>query len=162
MLKGKSVCPLPGPVSCQQISPFYPKKGVEFYGTDKLDPFLLLSFFFFFAFLKLFYYHYNYFWFIEKIAEVLKLDQEIHEIALKIHNQKSLLMMGRGYQFATCLEGALVCLFCVLRYFDFVVRYLDILFIFILALSFIYKPDFYVIIIFMHTFFVFFLPKIPT
>jgi len=44
----------------------------------------------------------------EKIAEVLKLDQEIHEIALKIHNQKSLLMMGRGYQFATCLEGALV------------------------------------------------------
>ena len=48
--------------------------------------------------------------FSEKIAEVLKLDQEIHEIALKIHNQKSLLMMGRGYQFATCLEGALVCL----------------------------------------------------
>lgn len=43
----------------------------------------------------------------DKIAEVLKLDKEIHEIALKIHNEKSLLMMGRGYQFATCLEGAL-------------------------------------------------------
>ena len=45
---------------------------------------------------------------LEKMSEVLKLDKEIHEIALKIHNQKSLLMMGRGYQFATCLEGALV------------------------------------------------------
>lgn len=44
----------------------------------------------------------------EKITEVLKLDEEIHKIAQKIHDQKSLLMMGRGYQFATCLEGALV------------------------------------------------------
>ncbi|XP_057298135.1 glutamine--fructose-6-phosphate aminotransferase [isomerizing] 2-like [Hydractinia symbiolongicarpus] len=43
----------------------------------------------------------------EKVSEVLKLDEEIHKIAERICNQKSLLMMGRGYQFATCLEGAL-------------------------------------------------------
>ena len=46
--------------------------------------------------------------YLEKVAEVLKLDEEIHKIAEHICKQKSLLMMGRGYQFATCLEGALV------------------------------------------------------
>merc|ERR550534_2398385 len=43
----------------------------------------------------------------EKITEVLKLDEEIHKLAKHFFNQKSLLVMGRGYQFATCLEGAL-------------------------------------------------------
>lgn len=46
--------------------------------------------------------------FLEKIEEVLKLDKEIQELAKHFYNQKSLLVMGRGYQFATCLEGALV------------------------------------------------------
>lgn len=46
--------------------------------------------------------------FLEKIEEVLRLDKEIQELAKHFYNQKSLLVMGRGYQFATCLEGALV------------------------------------------------------
>lgn len=43
----------------------------------------------------------------EKIKEVLKLDEQIQALAQQFHNEKSLLVMGRGYQFATCLEGAL-------------------------------------------------------
>jgi len=43
----------------------------------------------------------------EKISQVLKLDSEIREIASHYQDGKSLLMMGRGYQFATVLEGAL-------------------------------------------------------
>ncbi|XP_002169890.2 glutamine--fructose-6-phosphate aminotransferase [isomerizing] 2 [Hydra vulgaris] len=43
----------------------------------------------------------------EYISEVLKLDNKIEEIAKTIKDEKSLLVMGRGYQFATCLEGAL-------------------------------------------------------
>lgn len=38
---------------------------------------------------------------------MLKLDGQVLEIAKKIYKEKSLLVMGRGYNFATCLEGAL-------------------------------------------------------
>ncbi|KAK0398337.1 hypothetical protein QR680_002540 [Steinernema hermaphroditum] len=41
------------------------------------------------------------------IKQVLKLDQEALEIAKGIYKEKSLLIMGRGFNFATCLEGAL-------------------------------------------------------
>ncbi|KAI1725031.1 SIS domain-containing protein [Ditylenchus destructor] len=41
------------------------------------------------------------------IKETLKLDQEVLDIAQRIYKEKSLLVMGRGYNFATCLEGAL-------------------------------------------------------
>ncbi|KAL4241073.1 Glucosamine--fructose-6-phosphate aminotransferase 1 [Mactra antiquata] len=43
----------------------------------------------------------------EQIKEVLQLDEQIHKLAYELYNQKSLLVMGRGYNFATCLEGAL-------------------------------------------------------
>lgn len=43
----------------------------------------------------------------ELIKEVLKLDEEIQSLAQEMYQQKSLLVMGRGFQFATCLEGAL-------------------------------------------------------
>ena len=43
----------------------------------------------------------------EKIKEVLALDDKVLEIAKELHEQKSLLVMGRGYNEATCLEGAL-------------------------------------------------------
>lgn len=45
---------------------------------------------------------------IELIKKVLKLDEEIQSLAHELYQQKSLLVMGRGFQFATCLEGALV------------------------------------------------------
>lgn len=41
------------------------------------------------------------------IKKVLKLDEEIQSLAEELYKQKSLLVMGRGFQFATCLEGAL-------------------------------------------------------
>jgi len=44
----------------------------------------------------------------EQIKEVLALDAEIHRFAEELYQQKSLLIMGRGYNYATCLEGALV------------------------------------------------------
>lgn len=43
-----------------------------------------------------------------QIKEVLKLDLQVLEIAKDLYQQKSLLIMGRGYNFATCMEGALV------------------------------------------------------
>ena len=43
----------------------------------------------------------------EHISNVLKLDDEVKVIAQEIFKEKSLLVMGRGYNFATCLEGAL-------------------------------------------------------
>ncbi|KAK6633924.1 Glutamine--fructose-6-phosphate aminotransferase [isomerizing] 2 [Polyplax serrata] len=43
----------------------------------------------------------------EKIREVLSLDSQVYKIAKDLYQQKSLLIMGRGYNFATCLEGAL-------------------------------------------------------
>ena len=44
----------------------------------------------------------------EQIKEVLALDNVIHSLAEELYQQKSLLIMGRGYNYATCLEGALV------------------------------------------------------
>ncbi|XP_048580715.1 glutamine--fructose-6-phosphate aminotransferase [isomerizing] 1 isoform X2 [Nematostella vectensis] len=41
------------------------------------------------------------------IKEVLQLDEQIQTLSREIYQQKSLLVMGRGYQFSTCLEGAL-------------------------------------------------------
>ncbi|XP_030638922.1 glutamine--fructose-6-phosphate aminotransferase [isomerizing] 2 [Chanos chanos] len=43
----------------------------------------------------------------ELIKEVLALDDKIKFIADELYQQKSLLVMGRGYNYATCLEGAL-------------------------------------------------------
>jgi glucosamine--fructose-6-phosphate aminotransferase (isomerizing) len=43
----------------------------------------------------------------KQIKEVLKLDLQVLEIAKDLYQQKSLLIMGRGYNFATCMEGAL-------------------------------------------------------
>ena len=45
---------------------------------------------------------------LELIKEVLSLDEKIHDLALELYTQRSLLVMGRGYNYATCLEGALV------------------------------------------------------
>uniref|UniRef100_A0A8C9XZW4 glutamine--fructose-6-phosphate transaminase (isomerizing) n=1 Tax=Sander lucioperca TaxID=283035 RepID=A0A8C9XZW4_SANLU len=41
------------------------------------------------------------------IKEVLSLDDEIQKLAEELYQQKSVLIMGRGYHYATCLEGAL-------------------------------------------------------
>ncbi|XP_068722163.1 glutamine--fructose-6-phosphate aminotransferase [isomerizing] 1-like [Montipora capricornis] len=41
------------------------------------------------------------------IKKVLQLDEKIQSLAHEMYQQKSLLVMGRGFQFATCLEGAL-------------------------------------------------------
>ncbi|XP_015038077.1 glutamine--fructose-6-phosphate aminotransferase [isomerizing] 2 isoform X6 [Drosophila persimilis] len=43
----------------------------------------------------------------DQIREVLKLDSKVQELAKDLYQHKSLLIMGRGYNFATCLEGAL-------------------------------------------------------
>lgn len=45
----------------------------------------------------------------------MKLDSEVLEIAKKIYKERSLLIMGRGYNFATCLEGALKIKVCVIE-----------------------------------------------
>lgn len=43
-----------------------------------------------------------------QIKKVLQLDKTLQELAnTSLSNQRSLLIMGRGYQHATCLEGAL-------------------------------------------------------
>ncbi|XP_078405875.1 glutamine--fructose-6-phosphate aminotransferase [isomerizing] 2-like [Cetorhinus maximus] len=41
------------------------------------------------------------------IKEVLSLDEKIQLLARELFQHKSLLIMGRGYHYATCLEGAL-------------------------------------------------------
>lgn len=43
----------------------------------------------------------------EQIKEVLQMDDQIHSLAQELYQQKSLLVMGRGHNYATCLEGAL-------------------------------------------------------
>ncbi|KAK2827073.1 hypothetical protein Q7C36_017999 [Tachysurus vachellii] len=43
----------------------------------------------------------------DMIKEVLAADDEIKSIADELFEQRSLLVMGRGYNYATCLEGAL-------------------------------------------------------
>lgn len=45
---------------------------------------------------------------IDLIKKVLSLDDRIKAIAKELYQQKSLLVMGRGFHYATCLEGALV------------------------------------------------------
>ncbi|XP_058801287.1 glutamine--fructose-6-phosphate aminotransferase [isomerizing] 2-like isoform X2 [Phymastichus coffea] len=42
-----------------------------------------------------------------QIRQVLRLDEEVKELAKSLFQHKSLLIMGRGYNFATCMEGAL-------------------------------------------------------
>ena len=41
------------------------------------------------------------------IKKVLELDEKVKEISEELYQKKSLLIMGRGFNFATCLEGAL-------------------------------------------------------
>uniref|UniRef100_A0A3B3QCC8 glutamine--fructose-6-phosphate transaminase (isomerizing) n=1 Tax=Paramormyrops kingsleyae TaxID=1676925 RepID=A0A3B3QCC8_9TELE len=43
----------------------------------------------------------------ELIKKVLELDSKIKTIADELYQQRSLLVMGRGFHYATCLEGAL-------------------------------------------------------
>uniref|UniRef100_A0ABD2WXW2 glutamine--fructose-6-phosphate transaminase (isomerizing) n=1 Tax=Trichogramma kaykai TaxID=54128 RepID=A0ABD2WXW2_9HYME len=43
----------------------------------------------------------------QQIRQVLKLDDQVKELAKSLFQHKSLLIMGRGYNFATCMEGAL-------------------------------------------------------
>lgn len=43
-----------------------------------------------------------------QIEKVLQLDEKVNELSKDLYKHKSLLIMGRGYNFATCLEGALV------------------------------------------------------
>lgn len=43
----------------------------------------------------------------EQIRKVLQLDEKVLELAKDLYLHKSLLIMGRGFNFATCLEGAL-------------------------------------------------------
>ncbi|XP_055309071.1 glutamine--fructose-6-phosphate aminotransferase [isomerizing] 2-like isoform X3 [Sitodiplosis mosellana] len=42
-----------------------------------------------------------------QIRKVLELDAKVYKLAEDLHKYKSLLIMGRGFNFATCLEGAL-------------------------------------------------------
>ena len=42
------------------------------------------------------------------IKEVLKLDEQTLMLAKSLYQERRLIVMGRGYNFATCLEGALV------------------------------------------------------
>lgn len=44
----------------------------------------------------------------DMIKKVLQCDKKVREYAEALHKETSLLVMGRGYNFATCLEGALV------------------------------------------------------
>ena len=41
------------------------------------------------------------------IKEVLKQDEKVLNIAKQLYQNRSILIMGRGYNFSTCLEGAL-------------------------------------------------------
>ncbi|ALC47648.1 Gfat2 [Drosophila busckii] len=43
----------------------------------------------------------------EHIRHVLQLNSQVQELAKELYQHKSLLIMGRGFNFATCLEGAL-------------------------------------------------------
>ena len=43
----------------------------------------------------------------DQIKKVLKQDDKILDIAKRLYQYKSLLIMGRGYNYATCMEGAL-------------------------------------------------------
>lgn len=43
----------------------------------------------------------------DRVKEVLQLDQEMEELAQQLINEQSLLVFGRGFNYATALEGAL-------------------------------------------------------
>ena len=43
----------------------------------------------------------------EMIKEVLTQDEKVLKIAEQLYKNRSILIMGRGYNFSTCLEGAL-------------------------------------------------------
>ncbi len=43
----------------------------------------------------------------QQVEEVLGLNDQIQALATQLHQQRSMLIMGRGYNYATCLEGAL-------------------------------------------------------
>ncbi|TIC71057.1 isomerising glucosamine-fructose-6-phosphate aminotransferase [Wallemia mellicola] len=43
----------------------------------------------------------------EQIKKVLQSDETLTKLAAGMNDQRSLLLMGRGYQYSTCLEGAL-------------------------------------------------------
>jgi glucosamine--fructose-6-phosphate aminotransferase (isomerizing) len=43
----------------------------------------------------------------DKVREVLKLDNDMKELAKELMEEQSLLVFGRGYNYATALEGAL-------------------------------------------------------
>jgi len=43
----------------------------------------------------------------DMIRKVLELDEQVLTIAKELYEKRSLLIMGRGFNFATCLEGAL-------------------------------------------------------
>ena len=43
----------------------------------------------------------------DMIRKVLEQDAKVLEIAKKLYEKRSLLIMGRGFNYATCLEGAL-------------------------------------------------------
>lgn len=47
------------------------------------------------------------FFFVDKVREVLKLDREMKDLAKQLIAEQSLLVFGRGYNYATALEGAL-------------------------------------------------------
>lgn len=42
-----------------------------------------------------------------QIKQVLELDNQILELSKQLYTEKSLLIMGRGFNYATCMEGAL-------------------------------------------------------
>ncbi len=44
----------------------------------------------------------------EQVDNILKKDAEIVKMAEDMRNARSVLVLGRGYNLATCLEGALV------------------------------------------------------
>ena len=44
---------------------------------------------------------------VSMLRKVLELDSKVLEIAKELYEKRSLLIMGRGFNFATCLEGAL-------------------------------------------------------
>lgn len=44
---------------------------------------------------------------VDVVREVLKLDATMRELAMELVNEQSLLVFGRGYNYATALEAAL-------------------------------------------------------
>uniref|UniRef100_A0A183AWK7 SIS domain-containing protein n=1 Tax=Echinostoma caproni TaxID=27848 RepID=A0A183AWK7_9TREM len=44
---------------------------------------------------------------LDQIRQVLELDSKIRKLAQMLYNKRSILVMGRGSNYATCLEGAL-------------------------------------------------------